>query len=101
MASSLRFILAYLLAALLAACASKPPSVVQAPGCPAATPCPVCPRKATRSFFDMTGNPVAVVTLPANALRLPTPADRPAVRALSACAAGLLGENAEEVVRAS
>ena len=27
---------------------------------------------------------VAVVTLPASALRLPTPADRPAVRALSA-----------------
>ena len=35
-------------------------------------------------FFDMTGNTVAVVTLPAGALRLPTPADRPAVRALSA-----------------
>jgi hypothetical protein len=35
-------------------------------------------------FFDMTGNTVAVVTLPAIALRLPTPADRPAVRALSA-----------------
>jgi Domain of unknown function (DUF4926) len=35
-------------------------------------------------FFDMTGNTVAVVTLPSNALRLPTPADRPAVRALSA-----------------
>ena len=35
-------------------------------------------------FFDMTGNTVAVVTLPASALRLPTPADRPAVRALSA-----------------
>ena len=35
-------------------------------------------------FFDMTGNTVAVVTLPANALRVPTPADRPAVRALSA-----------------
>jgi hypothetical protein len=34
--------------------------------------------------FDMTGNTVAVVTLPASALRLPTPADRPAVRALSA-----------------
>jgi len=34
-------------------------------------------------FFDMTGNTVAVVTLPASALRLPTPADRPAVRALS------------------
>ena len=35
-------------------------------------------------FFDMTGNTVAVVTLPASALRLPTLADRPAVRALSA-----------------
>jgi hypothetical protein len=35
-------------------------------------------------FFDMTGNTVAVVTVPASALRLPTPADRPAVRALSA-----------------
>lgn len=35
-------------------------------------------------FFDMTGNTVAVVTLPAIAFRLPTPADRPAVRALSA-----------------
>jgi predicted transcriptional regulator len=27
-------------------------------------------------FFDMTGNTVAVTTLPASALRLPTPADR-------------------------
>jgi hypothetical protein len=35
-------------------------------------------------FFDMTGNTVAVVTLPASAVRLPTPPDRPAVRALSA-----------------
>ena len=35
-------------------------------------------------FFDMTGNTVAVTVLPASALRLPTPADRPAVRALSA-----------------
>jgi len=35
-------------------------------------------------FFDMTGNTVAVVTSSASALRLPTPADRPAVRALSA-----------------
>jgi len=35
-------------------------------------------------FFDMTGNTVAVATLPAGALRLPTRADRPAVRALSA-----------------
>lgn len=35
-------------------------------------------------FFDMTGNSVAVVTLAASALRQPTPADQPAVRALSA-----------------
>ena len=35
-------------------------------------------------FFDMTGNTVAVVTVPTDALRMPTPADRPAVRALSA-----------------
>jgi hypothetical protein len=35
-------------------------------------------------FFDMTGNTVAVVTVSASALRLPTPADRPAVRALTA-----------------
>ena len=34
-------------------------------------------------FFDMIGNTVAVVSLPASALRLPSPADRPAVRALS------------------
>ena len=35
-------------------------------------------------FFDMTGNPVGVATLPATALRMPIPADRPAARALSA-----------------
>ena len=35
-------------------------------------------------FFDMTGNTVAVTTVPASALRVPTKADRPAVRALSA-----------------
>ena len=35
-------------------------------------------------FFDMSGDTVAVVTLPVSALRLPIPADRPAVRALSA-----------------
>jgi hypothetical protein len=35
-------------------------------------------------FFDITGNTMAVATLPASALRLPTRADRPAVRALSA-----------------
>ena len=34
-------------------------------------------------FFDMTGNTVAVVTVPASAIRLPTPAHRPAVRAFS------------------
>jgi hypothetical protein len=33
-------------------------------------------------FFDMTGTTVAVVTLPASVLRVPTPADRPTVRAL-------------------
>jgi Domain of unknown function (DUF4926) len=32
-------------------------------------------------FFDMLGNTVAVVTLPASALRAPTRIDRPAVRA--------------------
>ncbi len=31
-------------------------------------------------FFDMLGNTLAVVTLPASALRLPTHADRPAAR---------------------
>lgn len=31
-------------------------------------------------FFDMLGNTVAVVALPASALRAPTSADRPAVR---------------------
>ncbi|MEX2152139.1 MAG: DUF4926 domain-containing protein [Gemmatimonadaceae bacterium] len=35
-------------------------------------------------FFDMTGNTVGVVTLPASALGVPTPADRPAARAPSA-----------------
>ena len=35
-------------------------------------------------FFDMTGNTVGVAILPATALRMPTPADRPAARALSA-----------------
>jgi len=33
-------------------------------------------------FFDMTGRTVAVVTVPASALRPPTAADRPAVRSL-------------------
>ncbi|RIK15443.1 MAG: DUF4926 domain-containing protein [Chloroflexi bacterium] len=31
-------------------------------------------------FFDMLGNTVAVATLPASALRIPTHNDRPAVR---------------------
>lgn len=31
-------------------------------------------------FFDMTGRTVAVVTVPASALRSPTSADRPAAR---------------------
>jgi len=35
-------------------------------------------------FFDMTGNTVGVAILPATALRMPTPADRPAARALTA-----------------
>jgi hypothetical protein len=34
-------------------------------------------------FFDMTGNRLAVVTVPASALRLPKRVDRPAARALS------------------
>jgi hypothetical protein len=34
-------------------------------------------------FFDMTGRTVAVVTVPASQLRLPTSADRPSVRELS------------------
>ena len=35
-------------------------------------------------FVDMTGKTVAVATMPAGAFRLPTPADRPAVRSLGA-----------------
>jgi len=35
-------------------------------------------------FFDATGNAVSLATLPATTLRMPTPADRPAARALSA-----------------
>jgi hypothetical protein len=35
-------------------------------------------------FFDMIGNTVAVVTVPASAVRLSTPTDRPAVRTLTA-----------------
>jgi hypothetical protein len=34
-------------------------------------------------FFDMTGRTVAVVTVPARQLRLPTSADRPAARTLA------------------
>jgi len=33
-------------------------------------------------FFDLTGNTVSVVCLPAGALRTPTTADRPAARVL-------------------
>jgi Domain of unknown function (DUF4926) len=35
-------------------------------------------------FFDMTGNSVAVITPPARTLRVPTAADRPTVRGISA-----------------
>jgi hypothetical protein len=35
-------------------------------------------------FFDMTGNTVTVVTLPASALRMPSSADRPTVRVITA-----------------
>lgn len=31
-------------------------------------------------FFDMLGNTVAVATVPASVLRVPTPTDRPTVR---------------------
>ena len=34
-------------------------------------------------FFDMTGNTVGVAILPATALRMPTPDDRPTARALT------------------
>ena len=34
-------------------------------------------------FFDMTGKTVAVVTVPASAVRSPTTADRPSVRVLA------------------
>jgi len=34
-------------------------------------------------FFDMTGQTVAVATVPESALRVPTAADRPAVRAMA------------------
>jgi hypothetical protein len=34
-------------------------------------------------FFDMTGHTVAVITVPADNLRLPTSADRPSVREYS------------------
>lgn len=39
-------------------------------------------------FFDMLGHTVAVVTLPASALRAPTHADRPAVRSQPITASG-------------
>jgi Domain of unknown function (DUF4926) len=38
-------------------------------------------------FFDMLGNTVAVVTLPASSLRAPTKADRPSIRLVSNVAA--------------
>lgn len=34
-------------------------------------------------FFDMTGQTVAVATVPGSALRAPTPADRPSTRTLA------------------
>jgi Domain of unknown function (DUF4926) len=34
-------------------------------------------------FFDMTGQTVAVVTVPASSLREPTPTDRPSVRVMT------------------
>jgi hypothetical protein len=37
-------------------------------------------------FFDMTGRTVAVLTLPAHHLRVPTTADRPAARTLATAA---------------
>jgi hypothetical protein len=38
-------------------------------------------------FFDMTGKTVAVVTVPARQMRLPTSADRPAARTLAKASA--------------
>jgi hypothetical protein len=38
-------------------------------------------------FFDMTGRTVAVVTVPASLLRVPTSADRPSARHLAAAEA--------------
>lgn len=37
-------------------------------------------------FFDMLGNTVAVVTLPMSCFRLPTRADRPAIRLMASVA---------------
>jgi hypothetical protein len=39
-------------------------------------------------FFDMTGQTVAVVTVPASVLRLPTASDLPTVRAMAALRSG-------------
>jgi hypothetical protein len=47
---------------------------------------PGTPDGYSVEFFDMTGQTITVVTLPASALRLPTQADRPAVRALAGAA---------------
>ena len=44
----------------------------------------VAEKGCSVEFFDMTRNTVGVATLPATALRMPTPADRPAERALTA-----------------
>jgi len=43
-----------------------------------------CEEGYSVEFFDMTGNTVAVVTLPASTLRPPTLDDRPTARTLSA-----------------
>ena len=37
-------------------------------------------------FFDMLGNTVSVVTLPISCFRLPTSADRPAIRLMTSAA---------------
>ena len=44
----------------------------------------VCEEGYSVEFFDMTGNTITVVTLTASALRMPSSADRPTVRAITA-----------------
>ena len=39
-------------------------------------------------FFDLLGNTVAVITVPASALRRPVPGDRPVVRPAASAASG-------------